>query len=242
MLDAAAAHPVSSAQTEIDLHLQVQGVPQLSAPLRLRLAGPYVSGGGARIPSFEWRLSASALGFPVGGRAVSTGTNAYLSLYGNNYEVGTAAVAAANDRIGQVRLHPRTWFGRPRIAGDGHEGGADCERVSAPLRGDAMARDLAPLASDLGLTEPPAISGTAKACIGYDDRIFHELAVNALLAIPAADRSRLGGASSIRVDLDVVNSDVGHAQHISAPGGGGYRPIRDLALTLNDLGVPIPLG
>jgi hypothetical protein len=242
MLDAAAAHPITSAETEIDLHLQVEGVPRLSAPLGLRLEGPYVSGGGARIPSFDWRLSASALGFPVGGRVVSTGTNAYLSLYGDNYEVGTDAVAAANQRVGQLGLHPRTWFGRAHIAGDGHEGGTDCERVSAPLRGDAMARDLAPLASDLGLLEPPAISGTAKACIGYDDRVFHEFAVDALLAIPTVDQSRLGGASSIRVDLDVVNSDVGKAQQISAPGGGGYRPIRDLALTLNDLGVPIPLG
>jgi hypothetical protein len=242
MLDAAAGHPVTSADTEIDLNLQVEGVPRLSAPLRLKLEGPYVSGGGAQIPSFDWRLSASALGFPVGGRVVSTGTNAYLSLYGDNYEVGTDAVAAANQRAGQLRLHPRTWFGRAHIEGDGHEGGVDCERVSAPLRGDAMARDLAPLAIDLGLTGPPAISGTAAACIGYEDRIFHELQVQPLLAIPPADRSRLGGASTIQVDLDVVNSDVGHAQHISAPGGGGYRPIRDLALTLNDLGVPIPLG
>jgi hypothetical protein len=242
MLDAAAAHPITSADTEIDLHLQVEGIPQLSAPLRLRLDGPYVSGGGARIPSFDWRLSASALGFPVGGRVVSTGTNAYLSLYGDNYEVGTDAVAAANQRVGQLRLHPRTWFGRAHIDGDGQEGGADCERISAPLRDDSTARDLAPLASDLGLTGPPAISGTAAACIGYEDRVFHELQVKVLLAIPPADRSRLGGASSVQADIDVTNSDVGHAQAISAPGGRGYRPIRDLALTLNDLGVPIPLG
>src|SRR3954452_22039582 len=241
MLDAAAAHPVTSADTEIGLHLQVEGVPRLSATLNLKLEGPYVSGGGARIPSFDWRLSASALGFPVGGRVVSTGTNAYLSLYGDNYEVGTDAVAAADERVRELRLHPRTWFGMAHIEGDGHEGGADCERISAPLRGDSMARDLAPLASDLGLTGPPAISGTAAACIGYDDRIFHELQVKAQLAIPPADRSRLGGASSIHADLDVTNSDVGHPQQISAPRGGGYRPIRDLALTLNDLGVPIPL-
>jgi hypothetical protein len=241
MLDAAAAHPIASAETEIDLRLQVEGVPRLSAPLRLRLEGPYVSGGGARIPSFDWKLSASALGFPVGGRVVSTGTNAYLSLYGDNYEVGTDAVAAANQRVGQLALHPRSWFGRPHVEGDGHEGGADCERISAPLRGAAMARDLAPLAADLGLSGPPSISGTANACIGFDDRFFHELEVEASLAIPPADRLRLGGASSVRVDLAVTNSDVGHAQHISAPGGGGYRPIRDLALTLNDLGVPVPL-
>ncbi len=243
MLDSAAAHPVRSAQTEIDLRVQIRGVSQLSGPLRLRLSGPYVSGGGETIPKFDWRMGASALGFPVGGRVVSTGTNAFLSIYGDDYEVGTAAVAAANDRIAKTpSLHPRSWFGRARVDGQGHEGGEDCERISAPLRGDAMARDIAPLASALGLSEAPSASGRASACVGFDDRVLHELEVGAVLGIPPGDASELGGATSIALDLDVVISDVGEPQHIPNPGGGGYRPIRDLAITLNDLGVPIPLG
>ncbi len=249
MLNAAAAHPISAADLEIDLRAQVRGVAQLSGPLRLRLEGPYVSGGGERIPSFDWRLSASALGFPVGGRAVSTGTNAYLSVYGDNYVVGTEPVARANERISaaggtgtDLGLPPRSWFGRARSAGDGNAGGTDCERISAPLRGNAMAHDLRPLASGLGLAEMPTIAGRATACVGYDDRVLHELEVDAEIGVPAADRPRLDGATSIHVDLDVVARDVNEPQHISIPGGGGYRPIRDLALTLNDLGVPIPLG
>lgn len=239
MLDAAAAHPISSARTEIDLRLHAVGAASLSAPIRVSLDGPYMSGNGARIPSFDWHLSASALGFPIGGRVTSTGTNVYLTIYGDNYEVGTAAVAAANERIGGVVLHPRDWFGRARIAGVGHEGGVDCELIAAPLRGGAMARQLAPLTGELGLSQPPAVHGTARACIGYDDRVLHELEVGALLAIPAADRPRLDGASAIELQLDLVLSDVGQPQRISTP-SGQYRPIRDLALTLNDLGVPIP--
>jgi hypothetical protein len=202
-----------------------------------------MSGGGRQIPRFDWHLNASALGFPVGGRAVSTGSNAYLSVYGNNYEVGSDAVASANQRIAQApTLHPRSWFGRARVDGDGHEGGEDCERISAPLRGDAMARDIEPLAAGLGLSEAPSATGKASACVGFDDRVLHELELGVVLGIPAADQARLGGASSIALDLDVVISDVGEPQKISIPGGGGFRPIRDLALTLNDLGVPIPLG
>lgn len=243
MLDSAAAHPISSAQTDTDLRLRVSGVPQLAGPLRLRLSGPYVSGAGRRVPKFDWRMSANALGFPVGGRVVSTGTNAFLTIYGGDYEIGTEAVAAANQRIGvAAALHPRSWFGRARVDGDGHEGGVDCERISAPLRGDAMARDLAPLASSLGMSGTPSVSGTASACVGFDDRVLHELEVGAVLGIPASDRLRLGGATSIALDLGVVISDVGQPQDIPTPAGGGYRPIRDLALTLNDLGVPIPLG
>src|SRR4051794_34112099 len=243
MLDGAAAHPISSAQTDIALRLQLRGAPQLSGPVRLRLSGPYASGAGRQIPSFDWKMSASALGFPVGGRFVSTGTNAYLSIYGDNYEVGTDAVASANERIGDATaLHPRSWFGRARVDGEGHEGGEDCERISSRLRGDAMARDLAPLAAGLGLSETPTVSGTASACVGFDDRVLHELEMGAVLGIPAADQARLGGATSIALDLDVVLSDIGESETISIPGGGGFRPTRDLALTLNDLGVPIPLG
>jgi hypothetical protein len=241
MLDAAAAHPITSAQTDIDLRLQVQGVSQLSGPVRVRLSGPYVSGGG-QIPRFDWRMNASAIGFPVGGHVVSTGTNAFLTIYGSSYEVGADAVASANQRIaGAAAIDPRSWFGRARLDGDGNEGGEDCERVRAPLRGDAVARDIAPLTSGLGIAVTPSISGTAGACVGYDDRTLHELEVRAVLE-PASGGSLPGGATSIALDLDVVLSDVGEPQEISAPGGGGFRPIRDLALTLNDLGVPIPLG
>ncbi len=211
----------------------MNGDSRLSGPLRLRLSGPYVSGGGRQIPKFDWRMNASALGFPVGGHVVSSGTNLYLTVYGNRYEVGTATVAAANERLGQAAaIHPRSWFGRPRVEGEGHEGGADCERISAPLRGDAVERDLAPLAAGIGLSGIPSVSGTASACVGFDDRVLHELEVRALLS----------GSTSAALDLDVAISEVGEHQEISIPAGGGFRPIRDLALTLNDLGVSIPLG
>jgi hypothetical protein len=243
MLDAAAAHPITSAQTEIDLGVQVRGVSRLSGPLSLRLEGPYVSGAGRQIPKFDWRMKASALGFPVGGSLVSTGTNAYLSVFGDNYEVGTDAVAAANDRIAAAStIHPRSWFGPARVDGQGNEGGVDCERITAPLRGDVMARDVAPLAAALGLSEAPSVSGTARACVGFDDRVLHELEVRAVLGVPPADQASLGGASSIAMDLDLVISDVGEPQKITIPAGGGFRPIRDLALQLNDLGASIPLG
>ena len=232
MLDDAAAHPITSAQTDIDLRLQVRD-PRFSGPLRLRLTGPYVSGGGRQIPKFDWRMNACALGFPVGGHVLSTGTNAYLTVYGNRYEVGTDAVAQANERLADAPpIDPRSWFGRARVEGQGHEGGEDCERISAPLRGEAVARDFEPLAAGLGLSETPSVSGRASACVGFDDRVLHQLQVGAVLS----------GPTSAAIDLDVEISDVGQPQKISTPAGGGYRPIRDLALTLNDLGVSIPIG
>jgi hypothetical protein len=242
MLDGAAAHPIRSADTDIDLRVAVRGVPELSGPLRLRLSGPYVSGGGRTVPRLDWRLGASALGFPVGGHLVSTGENAFLTVYGDTYEVGTDAIAAANERIATAAaIHPRSWFGRPRVAGQAHEGGVDCERISAPLRGDAMATDLSPLLGELGFTETPTVSGRATACVGFDDRVLHELEIGAVLGVPAADQATLRGATSIALSLHVSISDVGQPQEISVPKSAGIRPIRDLAITLNDLGIPVPL-
>ncbi len=240
MLNAAFAHPISSAQTDMDLTLRVNGLEQLSGPLKVRLSGPYVSSGGETIPKFDWRLSASALGFPVGGHLVSTGTNVYVTIYGSTYEVGMASVAAANQRLAQApNVYPRSWIGEPGIVGEGHEGGQDCERIEGKVRGETVARDLSPIAADLGFSEPPSVRGRAAACVGFDDRVLHELRLTGVLAIPAADQPRLGGATSIAFDLDVELSDIGEPQEISAP-HGDVRPIRDLGLTLQDLGVPIP--
>ena len=232
MLSAAAGHPIRTADVEIDSRLRIGGVPQLSGPIRVRLDGPYRSGGAERIPSFDWHLGATALGFPVSGRLASTGDNVYLTVYGNQYEVGEATVGAANEGLaaaGGLRFDLRSWLGRARVAGQDSAGGTDCERIAAPLRADAVQRDLAPLGLD-GAT----LSGRAVACVGFDDRTLHELEVRAVLGVPPADRARLYGASSIAVEADVVLSDVGEPQEISAP-HGSFRPIGDLFLTLQDL-------
>jgi hypothetical protein len=237
MLDQAAAHPVSSADAEIDARLRVLGIERLSQPIRVRLEGPYVSGGPERIPSFDWRLSASALGFPVSGRVISTGDNAYLTVYGSQYEVGHGAVADANERLaaaGGLRLDLRSWLGPARVTGQGSAGGEDCERIAAPLRPGATTAGLAPLAGALGLPQPLAASGRATACIGFDDRTLHQLELRLALGVPEADRARLYGATGLLLDADVVLSDVGEQQRIEAP-SGSPRPIRDLFLTLSDL-------
>ena len=236
MLDAAAAHPIGSADAEIEARLRVDGVPRLSGPITLHLEGPYRSGGGTSIPSFDWRLSASALGFPVPGRLVSTGDNVYLAVYGNQYEVGAPAVADANARLaeaGGLRLDVRSWLGTARVTGQDNAGGVDCERIAAPLRGDAVAHDLTPLAEALGV-EAPSVSGRAVACVGFDDRVLHELELRATFSLSPADSARVAGANAIHLQADVVLSDVGKAQEISPP-TGSFRPIQDLFLTLNDL-------
>jgi hypothetical protein len=237
LLNAAASNPITSAQTSIDLRVTVADLPALSSPMRLRLNGPYERADAGQLPRFDWSLGASAAGFPVGGHLLSTGTNVFLTVYGSGFQLGTAATGAAGRRLAGAAIDPRNWFGRPHYAGQANEGGVDCERISARLRGEAVARDLAPALSVLGLTSPPTIRGTGGGCIGFDDHVMHELRLNALVLVPPAERSAVGGSSGAHVQLDVTASDVGKPQHIGRP-HGGYRPLAELLAMLNGLGLP----
>lgn len=239
LLDAGLSHPITSARIEADLELQVTGVPQLARPATLKLDGPYVSGRGVRIPSFDWALTASLAGFPVDGQLVSTGENLFLSVYGDNYDFGRPAIAAANQRLAAGSgLNPRRWLGPPRYEGDDDVGGVDTAHLVADLRGGAAGQDLGGLFTRLGLSHPPAIHGTAETWIGIEDQVLRRLKLDALVTIPPPQRPRLGGAGEIHLTADVTADDVGESQTIKIPAGGGFRPIRDLVLSLNDLGVP----
>jgi hypothetical protein len=239
LLDAGLSHPIPSAKIEADLGLQVTGVPQLARPATLKLDGPYLSGHGVRIPTFDWALNASIAGFPVDGQLVSTGENLFVSVYGDNYEVGRPAIAAANQRVAAgFGLHPRRWLGPPRYEGDDEVGGVDTAHLVTDIRGGRVGQDLSGLFTRLGLSNPPAIHGTAETWIGIDDQVLRKLELDAQVTIPPPKRPQLGGAGEIHLSAEVTADDVGESQTIKIPAGGGFRPIRDLFLSLNDLGVP----
>src|SRR5262249_49843081 len=149
---AAFAKPISSAKLDADLGLRVTGVPQLERPATVKLEGPYVSGRGVRIPSFDWDLTASLAGFPVDGELVSTGQNLYVSVYGDNYEVGRDVIAHANRRIAAGSgIDLRRWLGPARDEGEDEVGGVDTAHLVADLRGGRVGHDLSAQFEGLGL-------------------------------------------------------------------------------------------
>jgi hypothetical protein len=223
LLDSAFSRPVSSAVTEIELVAGPSAVPSVPAPVSLALDGPYVSGGGAEIPSADWQLEAEVAGFGVDGELVSTGENVYLSLFGDNYQLGPAAVEARREALADPGLDPRSWFGPASYEGDEEVEGTDTARIDAPLRAAALAADLDELGARLGLPAPqaPAASGTIQAWVGIDDGIIRKLRVD-------------GGEE---LTAEVVLTEVGEPQEITIPAGGGFKPIGDLLSSLQELGV-----
>jgi hypothetical protein len=235
LLDSAAAHPVESADLEGEARLTLEGSSLLTEPVTLRVEGPYVSGGGERIPSLDWEFDVEVLGFGIGGKVVSTGRNVLISPFGDNYEVGSEAVAAVNQEVAASSVSPRQLFGAARNEGNEEVNGVDTQRVSAELDGKTVAQSLHPVRDALGLTHAPAPVGRIEAWIGVDDRTVHKLAVDADFGIAPADRPRLVGARGGSLQLEVVLDEINEQQTVRVPGGGGYKPIRDLFLSLRDL-------
>jgi hypothetical protein len=235
LLDSAAAHPVKSADLEGQARLSLEGSSVLTEPVTLRVKGPYVSGGGDRIPSFDWKFDVKVLGFGVDGQMVSTGRNVLISPFGDNYEVGTDAVAAVNREVAANSLPARALFDAARNEGNEELNGVDTQQVSAELDGKAVAQSLHPLRDALGLTHVPAPVGRIEAWIAVEDRTVHKLALEADFGIAPDDRPKLGGARGGSLDVEVILDEINEPQSVSVPPGGGYKPIRDLILTLQDL-------
>jgi hypothetical protein len=168
LLDSAFSHPIPTSITTVDFDGRVDGVPQLSGnPVKLSVEGPYISGNGMQIPSVDWRVNASAGGFNVGGKVVSTGHNVFLTIFGDGYQVGEAAVEEQNAKIraataaaagnppplANLGVHPREWFGNATYEGDEEVAGVDTAHVTAHLRGDQVVEDLHALSNRLGLND-----------------------------------------------------------------------------------------
>jgi len=223
VLDSAFEHPVESAMTRVELIAGPGAVPGLSVPARISLDGPYVSGDGARVPSADWDLEAEVAGFGIDGELVSTGENVFLSVFGDNYQLGRAAVEARGEALADPGLDPRSWFGPATYEGDEEVEGTATARIDAPLRGARLSADLEELGGRLGLppVPTPIVRGTIQAWIGVDDRLLRELRIDAGEDLAA----------------DLVLSEIGVPQEITIPAGGGFKPIGDLLSSLHALGV-----
>jgi hypothetical protein len=199
-----------------------------------------VSGGGDRIPNFDWKFNVKVLGFGVGGKVVSTGENVFISPFGDNYEVGSDAIASVNQQVAASSVPARELFGAAGNEGNEEVNGVETQHVSAEIEGKKVSEAFRPLRDTLGLTHFPAPVGRIGAWIGVDDRMVHKLTLDADFGIAPADRARLGGARGGNLQVEATLDEINEPQSVHVPGGGGYKPIRDLLLTLNDLGAFAP--
>ena len=147
------AASIPSANVTVDLSAKVDGVPQLSQPIRVKLGGPYRSNGSGKLPSLNWDISLSGGGQTFSAGVISTGTQAFVNFQGTNYKVSDATVARLNASAAQrsptgsrslksFGIDPLAWVKNPSEEGDSDVAGVATTHVSAGI-------DVAKLFNDL---------------------------------------------------------------------------------------------
>ena len=141
---------VESGKLDLALDLDLQGVPSLSAPVKVALAGPFQSAGDkGGLPNFDFtaKLAFGGQDFSVG--AVSTGEKGFVRFQGKTYEVGDELFAAFKKGYEQAQkqsgskgkgtslqslgIDPRRWLKNAEKEGEESVGGAETIHVSAEI-------------------------------------------------------------------------------------------------------------
>jgi hypothetical protein len=141
---------VDSGKLNAQLDANVQGVQNLNGPIRLRLNGPFASGGEGKMPRFDFTLGLTAGGQTFSAGGVSTGDKGYVRFQGKAYAVSDelfkrfqdgylkAAKDAEKDggknqSLGALGVNPRTWLRDARKDGEQEIGGAETIKITAQI-------------------------------------------------------------------------------------------------------------
>jgi hypothetical protein len=143
---------IRSGRVALDLSVRVQGSPQLTQPIEVKLNGPFQSQGKGKLPKFDFGVSANASGQSFQAGAVSTGAAGFLKVQGTAYELPaqlytqlqqTYAQAQQRQQAGgqtttqpslaSLGIDPRKWLVDAKRLDDEEVGGADTAHVSARI-------------------------------------------------------------------------------------------------------------
>jgi hypothetical protein len=244
------ATSIGSANISIDITGKLDGIPQLSAPVRIRLAGPYSSNGSAKIPSLAWDVSIAGGGQTFSTAILSTGSRAFVNFQGTNYEVSPATVAGLNRQwsarrsggrtFGALGLHPLDWVKNASMQGDSQIAGVTTTHVTAGLDVGKMLSDLNHLGGTVGsVTRTPQLTAhdisVAKKVVqnprfdvyvGKADHKIRRIAASVEFKVPSGSQARVGGLKGGTLTIAVQLASVGQPQQIAAPKTA--RPISQL--------------
>ncbi|HEX8066628.1 MAG TPA: hypothetical protein VF520_08900 [Thermoleophilaceae bacterium] len=257
--------PIASAQVAISLTADLRGIPQQRQPVRIKLAGPYRSNGGARLPDADLDVTVSSGGQTFSLGLISTGDAAYLDFQGTSYRLEDATVQRLNGagapRAGEhpsgglkerFGIDPLGWLRDLDQRDDADVAGVrtrhvrgtvdvgrllrDLNRLVARVPGSAPGRPPAQLTDDQVDRARDAVDDPRlDVYVGAADGRIRRLSTDVEFEVPEKSRARVNGLREGRVSLDVELSAVGQPQRIVAPESS--RPIAELTKQLGGLGV-----
>jgi hypothetical protein len=244
LLREAAANLPASGEAEIGVDVVLEGDSLLSGPVAVALDGPFALDPAGGLPRFDFEADAEVAGFGLDGAVVSTGDDAFVVFFGENYRVGPERTAELEDSLQAARsegaaLRAGEWVRKPAYDGTEEVGGVDAVRITGTVDPEAVMRDLEGLASALG-TPPGAVrsgalsAGPAEAWVALDDRTLRRIRVQLTFEASDGVRARYGVAAGA-LTLDAEVSDIGAEVTIEPPPGGGFQPIEDLTGRIESL-------
>jgi hypothetical protein len=263
LLDRAFAEPVPSADLDIDLQLEIEGLPGFDDPLRVSATGAYVRAEKA-LPKLDLdvALEAQGAGQAIQSGVLSTGDRVFMKFGGSFYEQPAEQVARTNRRLARGKggggslsdlgLDARGWVLDARIDGEEEIGGVTTERVSGTLDVEAVLTDINGLvkqsAGALGAAadgarplRPREVERLAASVeepafdiyVGKDDGVVRRVTLRVDVDVPEADREDIGGMTGASIRFTAQLDDVGGDQEVSAPSTA--RPLSDLTSQIGSL-------
>jgi hypothetical protein len=180
LLNTAFHQPIKSADVNFNAAVQVQGVSSLTAPISVKVAGPYVNNGAGKLPSMDLNANITGGGQSIPFGLTSTGDDLFVTVRGQAYEVGKQTVAKLNQQLAsqktngqktslsELGISPLSWLENAKNAGDSTIGGTKVTHISADLNVSKLLDDLnhivqkAPSGSVGGASKPPQLTQQQK--------------------------------------------------------------------------------
>jgi hypothetical protein len=241
LLAAALDNPPASGQVDLDGEVELDGESLIAGGVAVEASGPFAAAARDELPRFALAGEAEVAGFGVDGELISTGTDAFVVFFGENYQVGEERTAEAGARwsdfaaqSGPLGSQAASWFVSPRY-GDAEEvDGTDAQRIDAELDGARAGADIAAIARAAGAPAfvealaAGAGEGTAQAWVAFDDQTLRRLRVEFPFTVPRAAQASAAGVRGGTASFEVELSDLGEEVDIEPPPGGGFQPIEQL--------------
>ncbi len=170
------SHPIKSGKANLQLVVNVQGVPSLKGPIKLALTGPFQSVGGGALPKFDLAVNVGVQGQSIKAGLTSTSDSLFVQFGGTAYQVPANVLAQLKQSMKQSQqqgatakgtfdlaglgIDPLSWLKDAKVEGNESIGGTETQHVSAALDVDAFLNGidkiLAKVASKGGIPGAPA--------------------------------------------------------------------------------------
>jgi hypothetical protein len=164
LLEKAFSKQVDSAELKLDLKADLEGLDQLKGPISLSISGPFQSSGEDQLPVLDWDVKVKLAGQTIDAGMVVTKNNAYVSLRGQNYEVGEQVFdqlqssftrqqkqSGGQQSLKQFGIDPTDWLKDPKVEDGEDIGGDSTRKISGDVDAKKVVEDV------LGALRSPAL-------------------------------------------------------------------------------------